>query len=45
LAWGGEAGVGRAVHLPAADVELALGLAGIRAAAEASPDLLVCASS
>ena len=41
LAWGGEAGVGRAFDLLAAEVNLALGLAGLRSPAEASPDLLV----
>jgi 4-hydroxymandelate oxidase len=41
LAWGGEAGVGLALDLLAAEVDLALGLAGLRSAAEASRDLLV----
>jgi 4-hydroxymandelate oxidase len=41
LAWGGEEGVGRALDLLAAEVHLALGLAGLRSAAEASRDLLV----
>jgi 4-hydroxymandelate oxidase len=41
LAWGGEAGVGRAFDLLAAEVHLALGLAGLRSPAEASRGLLV----
>jgi 4-hydroxymandelate oxidase len=41
LAWGGEAGVGRALDLLAAEFELALGLAGLRSPAEASRKLLV----
>jgi 4-hydroxymandelate oxidase len=41
LAWGGEAGVGRALDMLAAEVHLAVGLAGLRSAAEASPKLLV----
>ncbi len=45
LTWGGEAGVGRAFDLLAAEVNLALGLAGLRASSEASPGLLVRAPS
>ncbi len=41
LAWGGEAGVGRAFDLLAAEVELAIGLAGLASAGEASRGLLV----
>lgn len=41
LAWGGEAGVGRAFDLLAAEFELSLGLAGLRSPAEASRRLLV----
>ena len=41
LAWGGEAGVGLAFDLLAAEVNLALGIAGLRTPAEASRDLLV----
>ena len=41
LAWGGEAGVGRALDMLAAEVHLALGLAGLRSTAEASRKLLV----
>ena len=41
LAWGGEAGVGRAMDMLAAEVHLAVGLAGLRSAAEASPRLMV----
>jgi isopentenyl diphosphate isomerase/L-lactate dehydrogenase-like FMN-dependent dehydrogenase len=41
LAWGGEAGVGLAFDLLAAEVNLALGIAGLRSPAEASRDLVV----
>lgn len=41
LAWGGEAGVGLAFDLLAAEVNLALGIAGLRTPAEATPDLVV----
>jgi 4-hydroxymandelate oxidase len=41
LAWGGEVGVGRAFDMLAAEVELALGLAGLARADEASRDLVV----
>ena len=41
LAWGGESGVGLAFDLLAAEVNLALGIAGLRTPAEASRDLLV----
>ncbi len=41
LAWGREAGVARALDLLAAEVHLALGLAGLRSPAEASRELLV----
>jgi 4-hydroxymandelate oxidase len=41
LAWNGEAGVGRAFDMLAAEVELALGLAGLARADEASRDLVV----
>ncbi len=41
LAWGGEAGVGRAFDLLAAEVDLALGLAGLRSSADATRSLLV----
>ncbi len=41
LAWGGEAGVGRAFDLLAAEVDLALALAGLRSPSEASRALLV----
>jgi 4-hydroxymandelate oxidase len=41
LAWGGEAGAGRAFDLLSAEVELALGLAGLRSPADASRGLLV----
>ncbi len=41
LAWSGEAGVGRAFDMLAAEVELALGLAGLARADEASRDLVV----
>ncbi len=45
LAWGGEAGVGRAFDLLAAEVDLALGLAGLRSPAEASRQLLTPSKS
>lgn len=41
LSWGGEAGVGRAFDLLAAEVNLALGLAGLGSTGEASRGLLV----
>ena len=41
LAWGGEAGVGRAFDLLSGEVDLALALAGLRSAREASRGLLV----
>ncbi|HEY5629954.1 MAG TPA: alpha-hydroxy acid oxidase [Candidatus Limnocylindrales bacterium] len=41
LAWGGEAGVGLAFDLLAAEVNLALGIAGLRSPTEASRDLIV----
>jgi 4-hydroxymandelate oxidase len=41
LAWNGEAGVGRAFDLLAAEFELALGLAGLTRAADATRDLVV----
>ncbi len=41
LAWGGEAGVGRALDLLSAEIGLALRLAGLRSPAEASRGLLV----
>ncbi|HEY4752136.1 MAG TPA: alpha-hydroxy acid oxidase [Candidatus Limnocylindrales bacterium] len=41
LAWGGEAGVGLAFDLLAAEVNLALGLAGLRSASEATRELVV----
>lgn len=41
LAWGGEAGVGLALDLLAAEVSLALGLAGVRSPSDATRGLLV----
>ena len=41
LTWNGEAGVGRAFDLLAAELELALGLAGLRCVADATRDLVV----
>ncbi len=41
LAWNGEAGVGRALDLLTAEFELALGLAGLTRAEDASRDLVV----